>query len=208
MADPSQKNAFSGGTQQFTDSAVDVSTGVTYGVTSTPVATNTQACADPSKTDTTYTDGITIKNKCNKNPHVLQFVYREKFGEDGKPLTGSITTTGGTYNLTTDPSKPNWNTDSASSPNPYYEGAGAHRSDADSLTTFDQPNVTPAAKQTSRATFKAFVICDGKVVREVDWVREQKSGSAPTYTVNVSKADKLPDWANDQLKNQGYNSAP
>ena len=148
--------------------------------------------------------------KCKKNPHVVQFIYREDLDANGKPIRGSVDNgVGGSYDLTTDPAHPVWNTDSATKPNAYYEGKGIHRSDPDSLTTLDEPTVKPDPNETMRATFKSYVICDGKVIREVSWVREQKSGSDPTYsTVSVTKAGKLPDWATGKLKDQGYDNVP
>ena len=126
---------------------MQVKTGVTYSTLSNPVADPTAACSDPSKAPaaqpdgTTLTEGITIKIKCKKKPHLLQFVNREIIKADGTHESRQITTSGGTYNTTTDPAHPNWNTDSASKPNPYYEGKGAHRTDDDGLTTFDQPGL-------------------------------------------------------------------
>ncbi len=207
-APPSQSVCFDGGAQQFSDDVVEVRAGVTYNTLSHPVADPVVACSDPSKTSTTFSDGITIKIKCKKKPHLLQFIYREIIKADGTYASGPITTTGGTYNMTTDPAHPNWNTDSASKPNPYYEGAGAHRTDDDALTTFDQPKVAPGPGETWRATFKAYAVCNGKVVREITWVRQQTSGSAPTYAVSVAKVSELPDWAKQQMKTNGYDSKP
>src|ERR1700689_5742254 len=101
MADPSQKNVFEGGTQQSSDDAVEVRTGVKYSVVSNPIPSAVEACKDKSKTETQYKDGITIKIKCTKKPHLVQFVYRELIGSDGKAIAQPVTTTGGTYNLTT-----------------------------------------------------------------------------------------------------------
>jgi hypothetical protein len=158
--------------------------------------------------DSAYKDAISIKVKCDKNPHVLQFIYREIIDKDGKPVKKTMTTTGGTYETTTDPTNPVWNTDSAAKPVPYYEAGGASRSDPGELTIYDQPTVNPGPGQTVRATFKSYVICDGKVTKEVTWVRSKKDGEDPTYTVSVAAADKVPDWATAQLKKQGYSDAP
>jgi len=207
-APPSQNLCFDGGTQQYSDDAVEVRTGVTYSTLSHPVADPVVACSDPSKTPTGVTDGITIKVKCKKKPHLLQFIYREIIKADGSHVGRSITTTGGTYNTTTDPAHPNWNTDSASKPNPYYEGGFVHRTDEDALTTFDQPGLSPGPGETWRATFKSYAVCNGNVVREITWIRQQIFGSPPTYTVNVAKASELPDWAKQQMRTNGYDSKP
>jgi hypothetical protein len=205
--DPSQSNVFDGGNQSYNDSAIEVRTDVTYSTLSTPIADPVAACGDPSKRSTIYNDGISIKIKCKKNPHLVQFIYREIIGADGKPIGQPITTTGGRYQTTTDPAHPIWNTDTADG-SPYYEAGGVHRTDADSLTTFDQPSLRPGLGQTWRATFKAYAICDGHVVREITWVREQTSGSPPVYRVSVAPASNLPDWASHQLAAQGYPSVP
>ena len=207
-APPAQNLCFTGGTQQYDDDAVEVSTGVTYSTLSHDVADPTAACSDPSRASSGRTDGITIKIKCRQNPHLLQFIYREIIAADGSHVDRPITTSGGTYNTTTDPAHPNWNTDSASSPNPYYEGGFVHRTDDDALTTFDQPGLSPGPGETWRTTFKAYAICNGRVVREITWVREQVYGSAPTYTVSVAPASSLPDWARRQEATNGYDSRP
>ena len=214
-ASPAQNLCFDGGTQQYDDDAMQVKTGVTYSTLSNPVADPTAACSDPSKAPaaqpdgTTLTEGITIKIKCKKKPHLLQFVNREIIKADGTHESRQITTSGGTYNTTTDPAHPNWNTDSASKPNPYYEGKGAHRTDDDGLTTFDQPGLdSPGAGETWRTTFKSYAVCDGKVVREITWVREKNGGAAPTYSVSVTKTSGLPDWAKQQMRTNGYDSKP
>jgi hypothetical protein len=204
---PSQNNVFEGGSQAYSDDAVEVRTGVTYSRISTPISDPVAACSDPSKTPTSYTDGIAIKIKCKKNPHLVQFISREIIGADGKPISQTMRTTGGQYQTTTDPANPVWNTDTNTS-SPYYESGGAHRTDADSLTTFDQPTVSPGPGQTWRATFKAYAICDGHVVREITWVREQTAGGQPNYNVSVAPASALPAWANQQLASQGYPSVP
>ena len=52
----------------------------------------------------------------------------------------AITTTGGTYGLTTDPGDPHYNTDTASPSDPFYEAAGMSGRTADSSTMYDMPN--------------------------------------------------------------------
>lgn len=205
---PSQSNIFEGGTQAYGDEAVEVRTGVSYYTVSDPIANPTTPCDDKTKTRTGADDGIAIKIKCAKNPHLVQFINREIIGADGQPIDYQMQTTGGSYHTTTDPKNPIWNTDSAVKTNAYYEAGGASRQDDDSLTTFDQPSLRPGAGQTWRANFKAYAICNGKVVRQVEWVREQVGDAAPTYTVNVSQASALPDWAKNQLKAQGYDTVP
>lgn len=182
-----------GGKEAYKDEEVEVKTGVAL---------------KNDGADTGHNDAIAIKVKCNKNPHVVQFIYREIIGADGKPKKQKMKTTGGEYETTADPKNPVWNTDSAAKPNPAYDSGGASRTDPGSLTIYDQPGLMPGPGETWRATFKAFTICDGKVVREVTWVRSQKEGEDPKYDVKVEKANALPEWAKKQLKDQGYNDAP
>lgn len=194
--DTKKGGGVTGGTVAYEDDQVAVRTGTTY--TSDGTATG-------------YTDGISIHNACKKDPHLVQFVNREIIDKDGKHVSRKIKTTTGHYELTTDPANPVWNTDSSASPSPYYELPLAESPvnlSSDGLMTFDQPGLSPGPGETWKATFKAYTICDGKVTREVTWVRTQKYGEAPKYDVSVQKASALPDWANKKLKEQGYNSAP
>jgi uncharacterized repeat protein (TIGR03803 family) len=134
-------------------------------------------------------DGIKIRVANCRNPHILQFIYREKLAADGTPSGAMFSTSGGeSYQFTTDPKNPVWHTDAgAGRPNPYYDQAGgrapkfagtARIVNPFGLTTFDQPNFNdpllfPAgARETWRATFKNYVICNCRVVREIHWARE------------------------------------
>lgn len=183
----------SGGKEAYSDSVTTVKTGVEL--------------QDGGKA-TAYKDALSIELKCDKDPHVLQFVSREIIGADGKPIKRKLKSAAGEYETTMDPKNPIWNTDSAAKPNPYYEAGGASSSSKGSLTIYDQPSLAPGKGETWRATFKSYLICDGKVLREVTWVRSQKDGESPKYSVSVAKASSLPKWATDQLKAQGYNAAP
>jgi hypothetical protein len=144
---------------------------------------------------------------CSTAAHIVQFVNREIIGAAGQLARRIIKTVAGQYETTTDASNPVWNTDSAAKPTPYYEAAGAHHVEAGSLTVYDQPTVGPGVGETWRANFRSYVICDKKVVREVTWTRSQTSGESPKYQVSVTYADRLPAWANELLKAQGYHPA-
>ncbi len=153
----------------------------------------------------TFTDnGFMIKTGNCRNPHVLQFIYREKIGADGQHLGGSYAPTRRpSYQLTTDPAHPNWNTDSGGKPNAYYDQqnwapvwVGPMN-----LTVLDQPNfdgVTymPGSHETWRATLKDYVICNCQVVGEVHWTREVPwivdLPSAPNVTVDINKGHQGP----------------
>ena len=190
---PSQAKCFDGGAQAYDDDAVEVRTGVTLSRLAAPVPSNEEACKDPSKHVSSDTDGITIRIKCSKSPHLVQFIYREIIGADGKPVKTSITGPAGEYNTTT-------------KPNAFYEVKGQKRDDADSLTTFDQPSVHAEPGETWRATFKAYAICDGKVIREITWVRERTGSAHSTYKASVTKVSEMPDWAKEKMKEQGYDN--
>ena len=192
--DPNKGNWWVGGKEAYKDDNITVKTGVQVKVDGKPLESRK--------------DSIMIKVKCAKDPHVLQFIYREIIGSDGKAIKKPMYTTGGTYTTTTDPKNPVWNTDSAANPNPYYEAAGRSRTDPGELTISDQPSVEPGTGETWRATFKSFVICDGKVIKEITWVRSQKDGEKPTYSVSAADASSVPDWAKQKLKDQGFNDAP
>ena len=113
--------------------------------------------------------------------HWLQFIWREVCVTDAKGknsrLADSITTTGGTCNLTTDPDAPNYNTDSASPTSPFYEAGGMHGRTDDSITMFDMPAPATAfvtrefaggaKKVVSRAHFNTFLVRDYKVLQQV-----------------------------------------
>jgi uncharacterized repeat protein (TIGR03803 family) len=176
-------------------------------------------------------DGFKIRLSNCRNPHILQFIYREKLGVDGRAIGGGYTTSNGeSYVFTTDAKNPNWHTDGgAGRPNPYYEqGAGVARIvNGLGLTMFDQPSFgapifNEGAHETWRATFKDFVICNCKVIREIHWTREvpwvptpappstfdpNKGKQGPPRYVNVSiVAPSDPDltWAKGQLKADGF----
>lgn len=204
MSVPSPKGfSGDGGKVEASDSAIEVRTGLKL---------------KKDGNATSFNDAISIQVKCAKNPHVVQFLHRELIGADGKHKSLSTPTSSGSapQKFTTDPAKPEWITDSPAKPDPAYDAAGAHRNDPGSLTIYDQPTMetTPAAPlnlgngETSKATFKAYTICDGKVVKEVTWIRSVTHPGNPTYNVAVKDATELPQWAKDTLKKEAYNAVP
>lgn len=190
-------------------------------------------------------DGIKIRVSNCRNPHILQFVYREKLAADGTPSGGMYSTTNGEpYWFTTNPGNPNWHTDGeAGRPNPYYDQGGGSAPkflgnvrivNPFGLTVFDQPTFAdpllfpPGAHETWRATFKSYVICNCKVVREIQWAREvpwivDLSGT-PTVIPNMNTGRQGPprypfvrivetkdtnlEWANTQITADGYTPIP
>jgi hypothetical protein len=141
-----------------------------------------------------YTDGYSVeyKGKDSENSRWLQFIWREIVVTD--PVKGvfrvnqAITTTGGSYNLTTDPAKPSYNTDTASTTSPFYEAGGTANRTADSTTMFDHPASADAIVQAqfaggatsvvSRAHFNTYLVRDAGVLDRVSVDVEWKYTSA------------------------------
>ncbi len=112
----------------------------------------------------------------------LQFIWREIIvtKADGSVirLGDSITTTGGTYNLTTDPAAPSYNTDSASPSSPFYEARGLNTRTSDSTTMYDMPGspvafvnrelADGATKVVATAHFNTFLIRDFRPMYRYD----------------------------------------
>lgn len=151
----------------------------------------------------------------------LQFIWREILVEHpvrgGYRVDQSITTTGGTYRLTTDPSDPHYNTDTADPEDPFYEAAGMSGRTADSSTMYDMPSAATAfvnaelaggaTKVTSRAHFNTFLIRDYRalyhVTVDVEWVFTSATVPPRTQTVAGSgKVSGLPDKIRARLVEQ------
>jgi len=141
----------------------------------------------------------------------LQFIWREIVVTH--PTKGTyrvnraITTTGGTYNLTTDPTSPNYNTDSADSNSPFYEAAFVDNRTADATTIFDLPSsmnnivqsefAAGATQVVSRAHFNTYLIRDYKTLHhvylQVEWNYTSPTVPPRTQTVqSASAVDSLP----------------
>jgi hypothetical protein len=131
----------------------------------------------------TRTEGFSIgyQGGLAGDSHWLQFIWREV--EVTHPVRGdyrvdqAVTTTGGTYQLTTDPDDPHYNTDSKDPSTPFYEGGFADNRTADSTTIYDHPgalvNVVNAqlaggaTKVVSRAHFNTFLVRDFRTIYHV-----------------------------------------
>ncbi len=188
-------------------------------------------------------DGITIEAQNCRNPHILQFVHREKLDVNGNAFGGGYTTGtecepnfANSYQFTTDQDNPEWHTDAFSGkPNAYYDqGNGIPRERGPfRVKIFDQPNFgkpifNEGAHETWRATFKSYVVCNCQVVREVHWTREVRwevdLSGGPNVLPDLNKGKQLPpeyveveivppsdpdfEWANEQLKKDGYAPVP
>lgn len=166
---------------------------------------------------------LTYQGKDADQVRFLQFIWREIVGIDDKgvsaPVKGSITTSGGTYDLTDNgtyakpgtPSKKNYNTDSPNAAEPFYEGFGEADRTADAAKMIDLPGAATgqvkgafrngAQKVASRAHFNTFLIKDRKVTFktaiDIAWdFPDAASADAPKpghHTVSGSSAaDALP----------------
>jgi uncharacterized repeat protein (TIGR03803 family) len=176
------------------------------------VKTGMAAASPPQPAQKGISDnGIEIDVLSCRNPHIVQFVYREKIGSNGLPLGGTFTLSDGTsYPFSTGPT-PLWRADTSTPPNAYYDQNqgkiyGVPRiAGPFNLTIFDQPNflairmqdITPnsivnyieGAQETWRATFKDFVICNCQVIGEINWKREQRWIPDPSFN-SVSSNNK------------------
>ncbi|NUO08936.1 MAG: hypothetical protein HUU08_09715 [Candidatus Brocadia sp.] len=140
-----------------------------------------------------YINGVSIGYNGTKSNDCcwLQFVwdeilvYRSPEGV-GPPAPvrkeGTIRTTGGSYELTTDPKSPNYNVDSASDTNPCYDSRGSRIKTDDSITMYDRPDsiIKLAEKEQkdpkvtrieSKAHFEAYLVCNKKICCKVSWVQ-------------------------------------
>jgi hypothetical protein len=176
----------------------------TVGVGTVTVRTDVQGTIG----STTYKHlfALSYKGADSKDAHWLQFIHREIVGinADGSahPQTGSVTTSGGSYALTPGgtatangtPAAGNYNTDTASASDPFYEAAFAANRTADSSTMYDQPSAIDsrvqaafsagANKVVSRAHFDTFLVQKDKVTYQ--------SSLTVEYTFNSSTATPSP----------------
>ena len=149
----------------------------------------------------------------------LQFIWRELIATDpvkGRHrVAGAITTSGGSYSLTTDPKSPSFNTDSApGAGGPFYEAGFLNNRSATNTTIFDQPGAmntrvdaafdAGATKVTSRAHFTTYLVRDWKVLDRakinVEWKFTAKGQSpARRQSACVLPASKLEKGHRDRL---------
>lgn len=127
--------------------------------------------------------------------HWLQFISRsiksEKTGAPDTYLSATVNSSGtrggGGYPLTTDPSKPSWNTDAATAASPFYDAGGIDIRDPTHETMLDAPSSAAgfaavafragADKVVSEANFAAYLVRDMEVLYRVNvrvrWVFER-----------------------------------
>jgi uncharacterized repeat protein (TIGR03803 family) len=177
-----------------------------------------------------YVNGITVRARC-PNPHIVQFIYRERLSAQNVLLPGTMSPTSGTYQLTTSLDHIQWQTDVPQEKdaalrghwNAYLDQAlgAVHASSAGMATIFDEPNfpepaypaagqlADPTLSETWRITARDFVMCNCQLAREVWWSREER-GTKMKYThirITPPSKDAL-DWANGLLQVDGYAPIP
>lgn len=190
-------------------------------VTETTAGTTTHTEAVGSGTVTVRTDikgtfggsadhlfAFSYKGTDSADNHWLQFIHREIVGihADGSahPQVGSITTSGGSYQLTPGgtattngvPGQANYNTDTASSTDPFYEAGFINNRTADSTMMYDQPSAAVSRVQAafaagatrviSRAHFDTYLITVDHVVYHVQLTMEYDFTSATANPAPVS----------------------
>ncbi len=126
--------------------------------------------------------------------------------------------------MTTNPNRACWNPDSLSKPSllvrkrdPYYEDGRQSRRDCNGLTIFDAPtldSIRPTdlgsilvggTATTRRAHARDYLICGGRVQKQVDWVAEQKGDDPPTYSAEAPQdASAIPDEFLGLLANKDF----
>jgi len=173
-------------------------------------------------------DGISVQLGCFRDPHIVQFVYREKIAPGGVYLDGGYQTTWGTFPLTTDPKFPLWHTDAIGVPNAYYDQApgASHQWLPASVTIFDQPSLLPDPSLLfQKVTAKDFGICNGKVIRIANWSVEAHTNpvtklqdplaytnfsieAPPATDTNSAWSDSQLQWINSHVRQDGYDPVP
>jgi hypothetical protein len=176
---------------------------------------------------------LTYKGKDADDAKWLQFIWREVVGVDDKgtstPVKETITTSGGTYDLTDNgtydkfgkPAKNNYNTDCPDKANPFYETFGEADRTADSTKMIDLPGAAVsqvkgsfkggAKKVASRAHFTTFLIKGRKVAFQTaidiawDFQKKEDADAPPkgAHTVSgSSEATALPATIAERLHDQ------
>ena len=159
---------------------------------------------------TIYSEAFSLsyKGKQASSTRWLQFIWREIEVDD--PTKGTfrldepVSTTGGSYRLTTDPAKPSYNTDTASTTDPFYDAGAVNNRTSEATTIFDQPAPARAkvdaqfdagaTKVVSRAHFTSYLVRDMSVLEkvniDVEWVFNAKGDVPRTHHVAAGAAQR------------------
>ena len=152
----------------------------------------------------------------------LQFIWREIIADDpvkGKyRVSGTMSTTGGSYALTTDPKSPSYNTDVVpGTADPFYESSGINNRTDNSTVIFDKPYDAAdkvggafdagATKVVSRAHFITYLVRDWRVLHkanvDIEWKFTSKTDTpARKQSASVSAASKIEERQHARLVSQ------
>jgi hypothetical protein len=162
----------------------EVGSGTAARVHSGTITAGTEVRARPAAGGAARTGVVSLDYTGSHASHCcwLQFIWREVLVTTAggtAARAGRVSSTGGSYDLTTDPAKPNYNTDSASRTDPCYQSAGMSNDSHGGLTIFDIPGASQPAAAAAReagatrvesiAHFDAFFVCGGVVLVHVAW---------------------------------------
>src|SRR5215471_2553553 len=185
---------------------IDVHEGVTY-----------------AEEGTQYVKGISLgySGKKSGKCHWIQFVWREilvtKRGEPAKAKSGTVDTTGGSLELTTDSASPNYIVDSDSKSDPSFESGVSMIRDRKSITLFDSPasailltkdeQADPKTEKIEAKThLETFLACKGKICAKVAWTStyawtKEEGEKGPLFTIDApDRSGTLNQAEKDKLK--------
>lgn len=174
---------------------------------------------------------VSYQGPDSQNAHWLQFIWREIIQKDGSnnvtAMTGPITSNVGTYDLTTGgtlttpgaPAQSNFNTDSLSTTDPFYEAGALANRTADATTMYDHPSsantfvqrafANGATEVTSRAHFNTFLVQTDHVTyrtqTNVEWHFTSAAATpAPAFSTGSNGAATAlsPDALRDRFRAQ------
>lgn len=176
---------------------------------------------------------VSYQGPDSQNAHWLQFIWREIVQKDGSnnvtAVTGPIRTTGGTYDLTSGgtmtapgtPAENNYNTDTASSSDPFYEAGFTNNRTADASTIYDAPGAAVqiiqraftngATEVKSRAHFSTFLVQTNRVTYKTETHLEWHYTSAtatPSPTFRTGGNGAASQLAPDALRNRFHAQFP
>ena len=179
-------------------------------------------------------NGITVRGHC-PNPHIVQFVYRQRLSPQKVAWPGTVTSGSDAsvqvrYELTTSMSDIHWHTDvppirigALEQRNAYVDEAkgAAHSSAPSSVTFFDAPNFPgppyPAAGQDPdplkseiwEIWARDFLVCNCEVKREIWWSKVMQGGKESyTHMWIITPVPDALDWINMHLKADGFAPIP
>jgi len=172
---------------------------------------------------TQYQNAISLgySGKKSSKCHWIQFVWREMLitqaGESPKAKSGTVETTGGNYELTTDSASPNYIVDSYSPIDPSYDHGFSNIRDRRSITMFDRPDSSllltkeehadpKTEKIEAKTHLEAFLACKGKICAKIAWTStntwtKEEGEKGPLFTIDApDRSGTLNQAEKDKLK--------